>query len=215
MKRPPDHALAHEFERALLTLDRAAASRLLQRTGPDADALGVIETAVVPALERIGTAWEEGSIALSQYYMCGRICEEVVLGSLPTAETPEPAPAPVAIVTLEDRHELGRRIVVAALASSGLAVRDLGCRTVDELVPELAADPPRVLLVSTLLLRSALKVAELRARLAVAGLRIPVAVGGSPFRLDPELWREVGADATGRSALDAVEAARALLARDG
>lgn len=39
---------------------------------------------MVPALDRIGTGWENGTIALSQVYMSGRICEEVVDDLLPT-----------------------------------------------------------------------------------------------------------------------------------
>ena len=37
-----------------------------------------MEKLVVPALERIGAGWEQGRVALSQVYMSGRICEELV-----------------------------------------------------------------------------------------------------------------------------------------
>ena len=47
----------------------------------------------------------------------------------------------------------------------------------------------------------ALKVKELRELL---GSDVGIVVGGAPFRFDPLLWREVGADAFGRTAADAV-----------
>ena len=51
---------------------------------------------------------------------------------------------------------------------------------------------------------SALKVGEVCARLKAAGAPIKVAVGGAPFLFDAKLWQEVGADAMGASAADAV-----------
>jgi methanogenic corrinoid protein MtbC1 len=61
-----------------------------------------------------------------------------------------------------------------------------------------------VLLVSTLLLPSALRVKDLRRRLDELHAPTRLIVGGAPFRLDPQLWREVGADANGNSATDAI-----------
>ena len=37
-----------------------------------------VEQLVIPALEQIGTCWYEGSVALSQVYMSGRFCEELI-----------------------------------------------------------------------------------------------------------------------------------------
>ena len=54
------------------------------------------------------------------------------------------------------------------------------------------------------MLPSALKVKAVRAALNARGSRVRIAVGGAPFLFDPELWREVGADAMGRSAADAM-----------
>ena len=61
------------------------------------------------------------------------------------------------------------------------------------------------------MLPSALKIKELRAKLDVAGLAVKLVVGGAPFRFDPQLWREVGADACGQNALEAIEIVRGLL----
>jgi methanogenic corrinoid protein MtbC1 len=62
----------------------------------------------------------------------------------------------------------------------------------------------RVLLVSTLMLRAALQVRHLVRLLQSAGSPVRVVVGGAPFRLDPGLWKEVGADAMGFTASDAL-----------
>jgi monomethylamine corrinoid protein len=65
-----------------------------------------------------------------------------------------------------------------------------------------------------LMLRSALRVRELRFAFENAGLSVKLAVGGAPFRLDLNLWKKVGADATSDSAAGAVGIARRFLAED-
>jgi methanogenic corrinoid protein MtbC1 len=75
--------------------------------------------------------------------------------------------------------------------------------TVDEAVRRAGEDHLRILLISTLMLPSALHVRDLVARLKSASPDVKVVVGGAPFLFDPELWREVRADAMGRSASDA------------
>jgi methanogenic corrinoid protein MtbC1 len=50
-------------------------------------------------------------------------------------------------------------------------------------------------------------VADVCSQLKARGADIKVAVGGAPFLFDGQLWREVGADAMGRSAGDAVSIA--------
>ena len=60
-----------------------------------------------------------------------------------------------------------------------------------------------MLLVSTLMLSSALRVRELSALLRNAGSTMKLVVGGAPFLFDERLWREVGADAMGRCATEA------------
>jgi methanogenic corrinoid protein MtbC1 len=44
-----------------------------------------------------------------------------------------------------------------------------------------------------------------RARLQALGSEVKVVVGGAPFRLDDQLWKEVGADAMGREASEALD----------
>ena len=61
-----------------------------------------------------------------------------------------------------------------------------------------------VLLLSVLMLRSSLRVAQVRERLLQVGWNPFIVVGGAPFRLDRGLAAEVGADFVGISAADAL-----------
>jgi trimethylamine corrinoid protein len=58
------------------------------------------------------------------------------------------------------------------------------------------------------MLPSALRIKEVTARLRAAGRETKVVVGGAPFRFDSGLVGEVGADAMGESAADAVALVR-------
>jgi len=91
-----------EFERALLSLDRLGARRILLETGDAATRVQAVEQLVVPALERIGAGWERGRVALSQVYMSGRICEELVNHILPPADPRRQDQPKLAIAVLQD-----------------------------------------------------------------------------------------------------------------
>ena len=74
----------------------------------------------------------------------------------------------------------------------------------DPLVDLVETQGVRLLLVSVLMLPSALKIKDLTTRFKEKNLDVKVVVGGAPFRFDPQLWKEVGADAMGDTASGAV-----------
>ncbi|PDW03821.1 cobalamin B12-binding domain-containing protein [Candidatus Viridilinea mediisalina] len=190
------------FVDALLAMDRLAVRQLLTPFQGVERRMEAIERLVVPALEQIGWRWEEGELSLAQVYMSGRICEELVEELLPAAPTERPDQPTLGLAILEDHHMLGKRMVAAVLRAGGYRFHDYGQVDVERLVALVLQDRIDVLLVSVLMLPSALRVAELMHQLAQLNQRPRVVVGGAPFRLDAQLWQEVGADAMGRSAAD-------------
>ncbi|MBN2002705.1 MAG: B12-binding domain-containing protein [Anaerolineae bacterium] len=190
-----------EFKQALLSLNHAAANAVVQQLRATYGPARIIEDLVMPALENLGEGWESGEIALSQIYMTGRICEELVDALLPPGAAERRNQPKLALVTLEDYHLLGKRIVYANLRAGGFEVLDYGRLDVPALVERTRRDAIEVLLISTLMLPSALRVREVRAQLEDS---VKIIVGGAPFRFDSYLWQEVGADAMGYSATDAV-----------
>ena len=192
------------FREALETLDRIEAESVVNQARAEMTPIQVVDQVVVPALEQIGRAWETGDVALSQVYMSGRICEELVEQVLPPSDPDRKHQPRSAIVVLCDYHMLGKRIVYSQMRASGFELFDYGRMDVDELVERALADEIRVLLISVLMLPSALKVKQVCARLKAAGAPIRIAVGGAPFLFDDRLWQEVGADAMGHNAAEAV-----------
>jgi methanogenic corrinoid protein MtbC1 len=204
-----------DFESALLSMDQPAANRLLLTTYREGGPVAAFNDLVIPALVRIGSGWEAGDVALAQVYMSGRLCQQLI-ADLPAAEARGRTNQPkMAIGILEDSHVLGKQIVVQMLLSAGYSVTDWGARlSVEQVIERVAREQIDVLFLSVLMLRSALMVAQVRQGLSQRGLHPVIVVGGAPFRFDPDLSSEVGADYVGRSASDvlpilaAIEASR-------
>ena len=201
---------------ALLRLDTERVRRLLAELPAREGGLVPLEAVVTPALERIGRDWEEGRASLAQIYMAGRICERVVEGMLP-AHRPNPGSRPrLAIGVLEDHHALGKRMVKSALHCAGYHLLDYGHGlSAAELVERALGDRIDVLLVSCLMLASAIRARQVVQGLNQAGSRTVVVVGGAPFRLEPGLWQEVGAQAMGTNSAEAVTIVQTLAKERG
>ncbi|EGV18155.1 cobalamin B12-binding domain-containing protein [Thiocapsa marina] len=201
------------FLNALLAMDRVMAKRALGGPASADVRLDVVERLVVPSLERIGDLWERGEVSLSQVYMSGRMCEEMVDAILPPSDPRRVDQPPMAIAVLDDYHLLGKRMVYSVMRASGYELKDYGTVDADALVGRVVRDGIVVLLISVLMLPSALHIKRVREALGRAGSHPFILVGGAPFRFDTELWREVGADAMAGTAAEGVAVVRELLDR--
>ena len=199
------------FRQALLDVDHVSAQAILTEASAALSPLQQVDQLIVPALQEIGERWERGEAALSQVYMSGRICEKLTQALLPGGGPNRAGQSKLAVTVLEDFHYLGKNMVCSALRASGFDFVDYGHTDVRGLVERVCTDGVKVLLISSLMLPSALKVREVRSRLDAAGARVCLVVGGAPYRFDPEMWREVGADAMGYSALDAIAIVQRLM----
>ncbi|MBF0444333.1 MAG: cobalamin B12-binding domain-containing protein [Magnetococcales bacterium] len=106
---------------------------------------------------------------------------------------------------------LGKQMVYSALKASGYDLQDYGRMDVESLVKRTQEDGIQLLLVSTLMLRSALRVRVLRELMDEKGMKdTRIIVGGAPFRFDPELWQEMGADAMAINTAEALTVVRRM-----
>ena len=159
MPVPTEHK--ENFETALLAIDQIAAKALIAELGLLYTPLQIVENLIAPVLDRIGEGWERGRIALSQVYMSGRICEDLVNDLLPPNASDLKRRPKMAIAVLEDYHVLGKRIVYAHLRSCGYDIIDYGQGIdAEALANRTISDNIEILLISTLMLRSALKVVQ-------------------------------------------------------
>ena len=194
------------MENTLVSVDRVGAVRIVKDSCTPGSPFICLETLIVPALEEVGRRWEAGDLALSQVYMSGRICEEIVDTMLLAGDPRRVDQPKMAIVVLEDHHTLGKRIVLSVLRAGGYEVIDYGHGVpVDQLVELVTSDNVVILLISTLMLPAAIRTKEAIARIKQAQPATKIIVGGAPFLFDPLLWKEVGADAMGHTASETLE----------
>jgi methanogenic corrinoid protein MtbC1 len=213
MYEPSGSTLDNAFQGALMRSSRHDAEQIMRQLLARPAPAGSAEKFVVTALERIGADWESGRAALSQVYMSGRICEELMALIFPRTPEWNDGSARCAIVLLNDYHTLGKRIVLSALRASGFSIQDWGQMTQEQVAVKALESNVEVLLISTLMLASALKVENLKTELDAKGFKGKLLVGGAPFRLDKKLWKDVGADATADNAMDSIRVLSLLLGR--
>lgn len=194
-----------EFVHALLAVKIKAAEEILSGLCADFSMIEIADNLLAPSLESIGTGWEEGTVALAQVYMSGKICEQLVEKILKTSAPARREQPKMAMAVIEDYHSLGKKIVLSVLKVAGYEVLDYGHGlSTAKVIDRALEDEIEVLLISTLMLPSALLIRNMTKLLKLRNSGIKVVVGGAPFLFDKDLWKEVGADAMGSNASDAI-----------
>ena len=198
--------LIEDFKNSLLQIDRVKSSEIFKNYFQQTNDFKLMENLTIETLEIIGEGWENGTISLAQVYMSGIICEDLMDVYLPKFEMTRKETKKMGIGVLLDHHALGKRIVYSNLRAAGYDVLDFGYGlSPDELVEKALEQELEVVLISTLMLTSALRVKEVREKLDAKGSNMKIIVGGAPFRLDSQLWETVGANAYGKNASDIVD----------
>jgi methanogenic corrinoid protein MtbC1 len=208
--------VAAQYLDALLAGDRIAAVHAAIDDGimrglsvPDLY-LGVIQ----PAQHRIGELWQENKISVADEHVATAISQLVIALAYPSLPR-EPANGKRVVVACvgDELHDLGARMVADFFEMGGFDVRYLGANlpTASLVGMVREAQPDLVVLSVTMAfhLEAAREtVVQLR---EACGDRLRVALGGQAFAWSPELPAQFGADVHGRTAIDAVAAAREAL----
>ncbi|MDY0374809.1 MAG: cobalamin-dependent protein [Desulfobacterium sp.] len=185
---------------ALISVDKAIATELLTA---EYSKNGFKETGevITQVLEEIGNGWEQGSVSLAQVYMSGIIVEEVVKKIFPQNEEVVNTLPVLGTAVFLDCHGLGMKIVKSLVKSKGYPVIDMGLGAdVDLIVETILEKNIQILLLSVLMLPSALAIKGLKEKLGSKSPGVKLVVGGAPFRLDETLGTQVGAHAYCRNA---------------
>ncbi|MEI6285779.1 MAG: cobalamin-dependent protein [Bacillota bacterium] len=194
-----------ELQGALLNTDRLAVEEIIADALGELSKLDLLEKVVTTALAAIGDAWQKGDVALSQVYMSGVICEEIISKIMRAKAVMQTTQPKIAIAVLEDQHQLGKRMVSSVVRAAGYALIDYGAGIgAEQLIEKVLKDKIDILLLSALMLPSALKAGYVCEKLRELGAATKVVVGGAPFRLDPRLVEEVSAYAFGYNASDVI-----------
>lgn len=199
----------YEFEKALLNIDRISSRKLFEnfinKMNNNKDIIKAIEKIIVISLRHIGDGWEEGRVSLAQVYMGSKICVELVDRFIPSIDSYIGNQSKLAICCFEDYHLIGKQIISSVIKANGYKLKDYGCGVKkDKLIDNIIKDDIEVIIISTLMLSSALKIKELKKELDTINPNVKIIVGGAPFLFDSKLCNRIGADAMSRNTTDII-----------
>jgi len=177
-----------------------------------------VVNALSKGLELVGEKYERGEYFLSELIMAGIMASEITNVLKPHLERSIEKPiGKVVIGTVRgDLHDIGKNIVIAMLSSTGFKVVDLGIDVPPEKFGDaVKREEPDILGMSCLLTMAMDEMKRVIDKLREASLRgsVKVMVGGRPITQD--FANEIGADAYGSNAVEAIKIAKALISRCG
>jgi dimethylamine corrinoid protein len=158
-------------------------------------------------MKTIGDKYESGEFFLSELIMSAEIFKSALaeLGLDHTAADTGTRGAVVLGTVHTDIHDIGKNIVASVLSANGFKVVDLGVDVPAQSFVDAARESgAKVVGLSCLLTTAFPAMQETVAAFAAAGLRdkVTIVIGGGP--VNDDLALQLGADAAGASAQDAV-----------
>lgn len=200
---------------ALMAADRRTAHRLVQDALTDGVNVRDIYLHVFQAAQReMGRRWQLNQVSVPQEHFC-TAATQLIMSQLYDEVFSAERNGKVVVVTsvAGDLHEIGARMVADFFEMDGWDTVYLGANAPSSAVVEEIKDRgAEGLALSATMTPHVTAVAELIGEVRKdpeAGSRW-ILVGGYPFGVDPDLWREVGADAMALDALEATDTAARL-----
>ncbi len=175
-----------------------------------------IADALAAGLEQLGARFAEGTVFIPELVIGGELfakAVELLTPALEASGSRLKKRGTVVIGTVEgDLHDLGQKLVAVTLSAAGFEVINLGCDVAPaSFVAEVERCGAQVVGLSALLTTTMQVQAEVIEALTQAGIRnqVRVMVGGAVAN---QRWAdEIGADAYGADAIDALDKVKTLV----
>ena len=193
----------------------------LAQQGLDAGlpAADILDLGYVKGIEEVGELFAKGEFFLPELVQGAEAMKAAVAVLQPALDAAGGASRSlgkaVAGTVAGDIHEIGKTIVCSMLSAAGFTVTDVGCDVaIESFIAKVREEQPDLLLLSALLTTTMPNQAKTIAALKEAGLRdsVKVMIGGAPTT---RAWAdEIGADGYAEDAIEAVVAAKRLMAAE-
>ena len=155
----------------------------------------ILESALIPAMERVGKKFAENKIFVPQMLMSAKAMGASMVqlkpffasGSIKTKGT-------FIIGTVKgDLHDIGKNLVAMMVEGGGWSIIDLGVDVnADRFVEALENNPGAVIGLSALLTTTMVNMGEIVSRIKAQNADTKVLIGGAP--VNDEFCRKIGAD---------------------
>jgi methanogenic corrinoid protein MtbC1 len=209
-----DLSLAYnpQFLNALLNADHGEALAMAQEVRNAGDFKSFLIDVIQPSMYEIGRLWENNEISVAQEHLASSIVGRVMTQLYTSIVSVKPTKGRVLITAAPNEfHEIGAWMVSDLLELDGWQVLYLGANTpMDALIETLEDYKPQLLAISVAMPCNLDKVGKI-----ISGIRgkkslnaTTLMVGGRVLRTVPDIWPEIGADATAADARVAVTVAR-------
>ena len=190
---------------------KAETAALTERALETLDELEVVNTRLIPALDRVGERYEKQEIFLPQLINAANAaCEgfEVIRRRMAAKGGAAVSRGKIVIATVRgDIHDIGKNIVKVVLENYGYTVIDLGRDVPPERIVEAAIrEDARLVGLSALMTTTVSSMAETIEALRRSGHDCRIMVGGAV--LTPEYAAEIGADYYAKDAKQSADIAR-------
>ena len=167
----------------------------------------IIEDGLLPGLKTVGDKYEAGEFFLPELFAAGEVAKEVLSLLRPYMQNAEGVEkGTIVIGTVQgDVHDIGMNLVAATLEGAGYEIVNLGSNVAaDRFVDAAKRHNADVVAMSSLLTTTMTYMGIVLSALEESGIRerIRILVGGAP--LDDAYARQIGADAYGKDARDAL-----------
>ncbi|HJD24208.1 MAG TPA: homocysteine S-methyltransferase family protein [Firmicutes bacterium] len=210
--KPPQEGLAYAVENGL----KAEAARLTASLLETTDAMEIVDTLLIPALDRTGTAFEKGTLFLPQLIQAAGAAQaafDVIKAKLSSGDQPAVSKGVIVLATVKgDIHDIGKNIVKVLLENYGYTVIDLGRDVEYQAVVDAALRHKADIVGLSALMTTTLKSMEKTIALLHEN-RVParILVGGAV--LTPEYAKKIGADYYAKDAKESVDIARQIIGK--
>jgi methanogenic corrinoid protein MtbC1 len=176
---------------------------------------------VIPMVQyEVGRLWQGNEISVAQEHYCTAVTQMLISMLFPLIEPARRKPwRMLGCCVGRELHELGMRTICDYFELEGWETYFVGSNVpVDEMIRTISTERIGLACISVTMSYNVHLAEKLIRQLRAspdgpASLRIMV--GGHPFNRDRNLWREIGADASGVNAREAVELAERLLGNSG
>jgi len=207
-----------EAKQALIRLDKEEVifwvKERLNRGQPPIEILNVL----AQGLEVIGDLYSRGELYIPELVFSGEIfkaASDKLKPSITKEQGRGKSKGSIVIGTVKgDLHDLGKNLVAMMMRNSGFEVIDVGKDVpVERFVEAVSQYKPNILGLSALLTTTMKMQAEIIEALKNEGLKdnVKVIIGGAP--VDQDWANQIGADAYGSDAVDAVRIVERLINR--
>jgi MerR family transcriptional regulator, light-induced transcriptional regulator len=163
----------------------------------------------------VGALWQSNKISVAHEHYCTAATQLIMSSLYPRIFSMDRCGKKLVACSVADElHEIGIRMVSDFFEMEGWDTHYLGANMPDEhLIKLLNEEKPDILAISVTLPLHIERAATLieKVRKDEKAGKIKIMAGGYPFRIVPNLWEKIGADASAGSAKKAIEIANKLL----